>query len=385
MRVLFTSTRGAGHLQPLLPYLHTLKQRGHDVCVAAPESVSEKLQKNNLPHAPFDHPGDELLKPIWARFKELSPDEVITVTIREIFAGINVRYALPKLQETIQRWSPDLIVRESAEMAAIIAAERAGIPHARIAVSNGYMEEDLASRAYDSIDSLRQEIGLDQDNGESLRTEPVFTSFPSSLDGDVKSSGQSPFRVGGPTNAPIPERLDAEWIPKRGEQLVYITFGTIAASESDRHVVYQNALSSVEQLPVRALLTTGPDMEASTLDPIPDNVTVESWVPQDKVLPYASALVCHGGSGTVLGGLAAGVPMVVIPMFADQPDNARRIEDAGAGVAVFDSDVVAIRAAIERVLTDTEMHETTKKIAKEIASTANFSDAIDTLLSLAKT
>ena len=84
MRILFTSTRGAVHLQPRVPYLHALRQRGHDVCVAAPESVHDKLQKESVPHAPFSHPGENLLKLIWARFKELPPDEVLTITIHKI-------------------------------------------------------------------------------------------------------------------------------------------------------------------------------------------------------------------------------------------------------------------------------------------------------------
>ena len=196
MRILFTSTRGAGHLQPLLPYLHTLKQRGHDVCVAAPDSLNEKLQKEQLSQAPFDHPGDELLKPIWARYSELSGDAASALAIRDIFAGIVAQTALPKLQSTIHSWHPDLIVRESVEFAALIAAEYAGIPHTRVAVHNGFMEERLMSMAYEPIDTLRQEVGLDPENGASLRAEPVFTSFPSSLDGAVNIAGQAPFRVG---------------------------------------------------------------------------------------------------------------------------------------------------------------------------------------------
>ena len=66
MRVLFSSTRGAGHLQPLLPYARALVARGHEVAVAAPEGVSKTVRDAGLPLLPFDHPGDEALAPIWA-------------------------------------------------------------------------------------------------------------------------------------------------------------------------------------------------------------------------------------------------------------------------------------------------------------------------------
>src|SRR6478736_2162532 len=69
MRVLFSSTRGAGHLQPLLPYARALVARRHEVAVAAPEEVGKTLRDAGLPHLPFDHPGDDLLAPIWARLR----------------------------------------------------------------------------------------------------------------------------------------------------------------------------------------------------------------------------------------------------------------------------------------------------------------------------
>jgi UDP:flavonoid glycosyltransferase YjiC (YdhE family) len=51
-----------------------------------------------------------------------------------------------------------------------------------------------------------------------------------------------------------------------------------------------------------------------------------------RVVAEAAAVVCHGGSGTVLGTLSAGVPLIVVPLFADQADNARRVEAVGAGL-----------------------------------------------------
>ena len=58
------------------------------------------------------------------------------------------------------------------------------------------------------------------------------------------------------------------------------------------------------------------------------------WVPHAELLPHCAAMVCHGGSGTVRQGLAAGVPLVVLPLFADQPENARLVHGVGAGIAL---------------------------------------------------
>ena len=91
-------------------------------------------------------------------------------------------------------------------------------------------------------------------------------------------------------------------------------------------------LAAAAELPARVLLTVGRDADIDALGPAPPNLRVEAWVPQADVLGHADLVVSHGGSGTTLGALAAGLPLVVVPLFADQPDNARRVAAVGAGV-----------------------------------------------------
>ena len=82
------------------------------------------------------------------------------------------------------------------------------------------------------------------------------------------------------------------------------------------------------------LLTVGRELDPGALPPHRGNVHVEPWVPQQDVLVHGAAAVVHGGSGSTLGAVAVGVPLVVIPLFADQPENARRVPEVGAGIAV---------------------------------------------------
>jgi hypothetical protein len=76
-------------------------------------------------------------------------------------------------------------------------------------------------------------------------------------------------------------------------------------------------------------------LKLDTLDTA-DNVHIESWVAQEDIFPFASMVIRHGGSGTTFGALAAGVPLIFLPTFADQPTNAALIEGAGAGIIVGD-------------------------------------------------
>jgi UDP:flavonoid glycosyltransferase YjiC (YdhE family) len=84
MRVMFSSTRGTGHL---LPYAQALRAREHEVLIAAPAEVGQTVRDAGLAHAPFDHPGDDVLAPIWARFRQVSAAEALAIALRDIFAG----------------------------------------------------------------------------------------------------------------------------------------------------------------------------------------------------------------------------------------------------------------------------------------------------------
>lgn len=165
--------------------------------------------------------------------------------------------------------------------------------------------------------------------------------------------------------------------------VVYITFGTVATTMPEALSFYQTAIAAVAQLPVRALLTTGRGFDVHALGAIPANVRVEAWVPQAEVFPHTAVMVCHGGSGTVLGGLAAGLPQVVVPIGADQPHNAQSIAAIGAGLALTKPDAETLRAAIQRVLGDEGFRRAASAISIEMAALPSVDDAVNALLEIA--
>jgi UDP:flavonoid glycosyltransferase YjiC (YdhE family) len=383
VRVLFSSTRGTGHLQPLLPYARALAAKGHEVLVAGPQDLSGPLQTAGLKHAPFAHPGDEGLAPFWARLRLVPAEQQTAVVIREIFAGANAQAAFPGVSDTIRAWQPQLIVRDAAEFAALVAAEVAGVPHVRVAVHHPAAEEQICSLAAEPIDSLRQRAGLPADAGATLRAEKSFTSFPESFEGPPEAEAARPvYRV-----RPVeeePSATSSAWGPDpEGLPFVYITFGTVATTVPEAQKLYQTAIAAVAELPVRVLLTTGRGFDLGLLGSVPANVRVEAWVPQAEVLPHTAVMVCHGGSGTVLGGLAAGIPQVIVPLGADQPLNAQSIAAIGAGLALNKPDAPTLRAAIERVLSDSAFRDAARVISQEMFALHSLDEAADALVALA--
>ena len=104
-----------------------------------------------------------------------------------------------------------------------------------------------------------------------------------------------------------------------------MTFGTVLGYMSIASRVYRAALRAVEHVEGACFSPWATAFDPGALGPLPSHVHVEPWVDQDRVFPEADLVVCHGGSGTAFGALAAGVPLVTVPVFAGQFENSRRI------------------------------------------------------------
>jgi len=376
MRVLFSSMRMTGHIRPLLPYAHALRNRGHEVLFAAPEDAGAVIRDAGLDHVVFSHPGDKKLGEVSRHFATMSPGEAVKTAVRTIFVELNARAALPGLRSTIQSWGPDLIVRESMEFGAAVAAAESGIPVARVASINSQGEARVLELASEPLDGIRQEAELEPDGGAALRAETAFTSFPPSLDGAMPATIAPPLRVCLVKESAVPEGPVPTWAVEDGRPLVFITFGTLAAGSESNHGLFRIALEAVGALPVRALFSTGRAMDVAALGDVPENVAITSWVNQGDVFPRAAVLLCHGGAGTVLAGLNHGVPMIITPISADQPDNARLVEATGAGIALPEPDAVSLRAALELALVDPRLRAAAGRIAEEMATMPSMDDAV---------
>ncbi len=385
MRVLISSTSGSGHLNPLLPYAQALAAAGHEVAVATPSSAAARLAEAGISHLPVSEPSDEETEALRRSLDAATGIDAVRAAGAGFFAGL-ARAALPDLLRHAADWRPDVMLRESAELAGLVAASAAGLPAARVGVHGGHFEMDFFPHLVGLVDQLRTGIGLAADDGAGLRAEPVFSAFPAFMDEGVDWLGTcEPFRVrphGG--DAPAPGGPRPAWAPALGETFVYVTLGTVSGRSEKSRSAYRALLEALSSLPVRALLTTGPIMPHAELGTVPPNVMVETFVPQTQVLSLADAVICHGGSGTLLATLACGLPQVVVPLFADQPHNAAAIERVGAGLSVTDRSAPVLRAAIARVLQDDSIRQTARRISRETAGMPGMEAAVDRLLALAR-
>jgi UDP:flavonoid glycosyltransferase YjiC (YdhE family) len=176
--------------------------------------------------------------------------------------------------------------------------------------------------------------------------------------------------------------------------LVYISFGSVVGRLPIGATLYKAAMDAVADLPVRALLTTGRARDMADLGRPPANVRVEDWVDQEAVLAQASLVVGHGGAETTFGALRHGVPLVVLPVMADQPTNGLLVQRAGAGLVVdtaslsrdrSDAAEVAraaatVREAISTVLGDDGYRRGAARIAVEMREQPPLTDVVGQIL-----
>jgi MGT family glycosyltransferase len=130
------------------------------------------------------------------------------------------------------------------------------------------------------------------------------------------------------------------------------------------------------------LLTVGTEVDPADLGPVPANVHVEPWVPQGAVMAHASAMVGHGGSGSTLAAMAAGMPLAVVPLFADQPENAQRVADLGAGLRL--DGLAGLGEAVAALLEDPSYREGARAVAAEIAALEPVERAVGLLTEIAE-
>jgi UDP:flavonoid glycosyltransferase YjiC (YdhE family) len=333
VRVLVSSTGGAGHLGPLLPFADALADAGHEVLFVVPPELQSSVAGSGHAFELGASPPAEELAPILARLPQLAPDEAAVLGNRDMFGRLWTAAMRPALERTVAEWRPDLVVRDPCEYASAIAAERHRVPHTQVAIS-------LAEVESRSLELAAPVLG--DELVSRLRASPYLSRFPAPLDPSPFPDTRR-YRDEATPASPLPD-----WWHGSTDPLVYVTFGTVASRLDVGQRAYAAALAAVRGLPARVLLTSA---GATLPKPRPDNVHVEPWVPQSDVLASAALVVCHGGSGTAFGALAAGVPLVLVPMFADQRANAALLARAGAAlVSSLDHGAAALRAAIETVL-----------------------------------
>jgi UDP:flavonoid glycosyltransferase YjiC (YdhE family) len=381
MRIAFASNPALGHLLPLVPLAQAARDAGHDVVVVGGASLAGATRDAGLPHVAAGPPD---LPSVLAGIPErdgLTGARLATVTWRRAFAGILAGAMASAVVELAASWRPDLVVHEDSEQGSWIAAERLGVPsiglEATAWLGNRYRLSDVP------LNRLRREHGLPEDPGLGRWHRFGFlTTRPPGLGdaADPLPAGTRPIRP-----APPAAGGEAPWWPVAGpgRARVLVTMGTLVTG---RHEIMEAILDGLEPLGVSIVAAVGHDLDPASLGSRPSSTRVVRYVPIGPLLETASLLVFHAGSGTMLAGLAAGVPLVVLPVNADQPVNAERCVAAGVARALAPDARGAedVGRAARAVLDDGRYSIAARRLQAEIAAMPAPEDVLPWLERLAR-
>lgn len=301
--------------------------------------------------------------------------------VRDGYAGRIARQRAATLLELAQSWKPDLMVCDEMDFGCLIAAERLSIPHATVLViaSGMLARRDLVA---EPLNRLRAEHGLPSDPEMAmLNRHLVLSPFPASLRDPscpLPSTAYA-FRPASPAStARLPQPSE---VPSR--PLVYVTLGTVFNAESGD--LLARLVEGVRDMPLDVIVTVGPQLDPAEFDSQPGNVRIERFVDQWSLLSRCSLVVSHAGSGTVYGALAHGLPMLLLPLGADQPFNAMRCEALGAACILEPTEQTpsTIRDAATRVLADKSFGRAAQQVAAEISALPGQDHALALLTDLA--
>lgn len=346
MKIVFASLPAYGHLYPMLPLAQACAAVGHDVTVATDEpflgalpvptarGIAEGLTLHDIEQETFrNHP-------------ELQPGPEFATYM---FGETTVAHVAPVLTELFERVRPDLVIHEVTDIGAAVAASAHGVR--AIAFGLGLWNPPVAN--------FYAVAGADPTlPGGYLDPMPTSVQNPVPL-----PAARIPIRsVAWAPPSPLPV-----WLGRSARHTAYVTLGTVAfgAVEVLRGAVLETAAHDVD-----VLVAVGPAGDPALLGDLPSNVHVEKFVPQNEVLTQVDLVVHHGGAGTMLGALAAGLPQLILPQGADQPFNAAAVVRAGAGRALAADEQTpgAIGAAVGALLSEGPEHLAAKRIAEEIAA-----------------
>jgi UDP:flavonoid glycosyltransferase YjiC (YdhE family) len=164
-----------------------------------------------------------------------------------------------------------------------------------------------------------------------------------------------------------------------GDPWVLLSLST--TTQREQRETLQTILDGLATIPVRVLVTLGSTTSASQLD-VPANGTVSCFVPHELVLPHVSAVVTHAGMSTTAMTLAAGAPMVCVPLGRDQGGNAERVVAIGAGIVAGAAEAAA---GVERLLTDARYRAAAQRISSACVQLGAGAYATDLVEPLART
>jgi MGT family glycosyltransferase len=399
-----------------------LERRGHRVVFAAESSWKGKLEPLGFEEdlvdlaPPPEDAAEQDAGQFWTDFiTETAPEfrrptiEQLGTFIEPVFRSLidGARYCEPQLQRILERARPDVIVEDNVSVFPALITH--GAPWVRIMSCNplemkdeaipptfsGYPEVDRTGwgryrHEYDRVHRpLWEETNewvVEQGAPPLPDLEFIHESRDLNLYLFPEIADYRRERPLGPTwhrlNSSVRETEEPFEIPEHLREgtgaLVYLSLGSLGSADVD---LMKRLVEVLAETPHRYLVSKGP--RAAEFD-LPANMWGEARVPQTSMIPLVDLVITHGGNNTTTEAFHFGKPMIVLPLFWDQYDNAQRVDELGYGIRLdtygFDAD--GLRNTVDRLIGDAALRTRMASAGEEIRrrdGTTRAADLIEAL------
>ena len=417
-RFLFAHWEGGGNTPPMLSIVRRLLARGHAVRVLSDpcnegEIAASGASFQSWTRAP--HRADKSIDTDPLRDWEVkSPPEMIGRLRDRMFVGPSLAHA-EDVREELTRFPADTIVTSEMLLGVMAAAESAQIPCVALCANvylfpqsgvppfgpgllpatsvvgrlRDWAIRTMTMRAFGkgtgTFNATRRALGLGPlrhpfEQLDRVATHLVLTSAAF----DFQSPTPPPQLVYAGAALDDPDWTEpwtSPWAPGDPRPLVVVGFSSTFQNQAD---VLQRVIDGLRDLDVRAVVTAGPSIDPRSLR-APANVHVCRSAPHSELLKDAAAVVTHAGHGTVIRSLAAGVPLVCMPMGRDQNENAARVVYHGVGIRLKPVDgATKIREAVRAVIETPQYRERARALGTRIVRDSRESPAVRVLEQLTR-
>jgi MGT family glycosyltransferase len=398
-----------------------LQKRGHDVVFIIEESFAgnleakgfeERLMRLGAPPEEPEMPGQfwkDYIRDTAPVFRKPTIEQLegfIAPTFEALVDG--ARYVDRRLAQIIGDLEPDVIVEDNVvSFPALLASGR---PWVRITSCNPAELKDPAVPPPFSGYGVGDRRGWDEYWAEYRHTlgglQSRFDSFCRDRGApplpELEFMHQSPWlnlylypaEVDYPREKTLGERwhnletsvrdTDEAWQPPLGFEagdgkLIYLSLGSLGSADVE---LMQRLIDTLADTDYRVIVSMGPEHDELKLA---DNMVGEEFLPQTRILPLVDLVVTHGGNNTVTECFWAGKPMVVLPLFWDQHDNAQRVHETGFGIRLdtYGHEPEQLTGAIDRLLADERLRARLQAASERLTAQPGTEQAADLIEGIA--
>ena len=427
LTVLFMPESAFGPTNNCIGIGDVLRRRGHRVVFAAEASWTGRLEPLGFiedlvdlapppepdPDAPAQDAGQfwkDFIRDTAPEFRKPTIDQLATFmqpTWQALVDG--ARFCEPQVREIIARQQPDVIVEDN--VVSFPALQTAGKPFVRIVSCNplevrgpdvpppysGLPSDDRSEWApfdaeYDrthretwaAFDDWCREQGaralldlefMHASDVLNLYVYPQVADYVDRrpLDGTWRRLDSSVRATD--ADFELPESMANR---PAGSALIYLSLGSLGSADVE---LMRRLVAVLADTPHRYIVSKGPQHAAYELAP---NMWGAEFLPQTKIVPLVDLVITHGGNNTTTEAFHFGKPMIVLPLFWDQYDNAQRVDETGFGVrlSTYAFEDAELRAAIDRLLADVELRGRMARTGAEIRARDGVAKAADAIESV---